>query len=178
MREAVRVLAQSVALCAITLALAGSAAASSAQPAQTPAKAPSASTAPGQASAPSAVQTLFGELTPPIVAGLLLLVAIVFAFLLVVEVSRGGPVAIESFWGGFGGGIGGWRLSPGLVYLIVMIFFGAMSSMAVMRIITPANTSDATSSPPSKDDIAGQPSQGTKPTTPAETAAGAAATSK
>jgi hypothetical protein len=35
-------------------------------------------------------------------------------------------VEIQSHWGGFGGGIGGWRLSNPLAYLIVAVAFGGL----------------------------------------------------
>ena len=80
------------------------------------------------------------DASAPIVAGLLTIVTLVFVTLLVAEVSRGGSVAIESSWGGFGGGLGGWRLSPGFVYLLVVIVFGSMASMAVARILPGGET--------------------------------------
>jgi hypothetical protein len=76
---------------------------------------------------------LLSALSAPVVGTLLLIVAIVFAGLLVYEVSRGGAVSIESSWGGFGGGLGGCRVSPAFVYLVIVIVFGSMSSMAILQ---------------------------------------------
>jgi hypothetical protein len=39
---------------------------------------------------------------------------------------RDDPPRIESHWGGFGGGLGGWRMSPSLAYLLGAIAFGVM----------------------------------------------------
>jgi hypothetical protein len=42
-----------------------------------------------------------------------------FLLLFIADVRRGGSPRIESHWGGIGGGLGGWRLSRSLSYLLV-----------------------------------------------------------
>lgn len=130
-------------------------------------------TTPAPTPAPSGVERVLGELTPPIIAALLLLLAIAFSLALFVEISRGGSVAIESSWGGFGGGLGGWRLSAGLVYLLAVLFFGAMS-MGVLQLVAWSTTGDATREAAAK---AASPAPAPQPATPAAgttAAAGAA----
>lgn len=47
-------------------------------------------------------------------------------FLAVTEIFRGEPPAVESHWGGFGGGLGGWRISSSLAYLLAALFLGGL----------------------------------------------------
>jgi hypothetical protein len=85
-----------------------------------------------------------------IAAAVLVTLAALFVVLLVLELRAGGHVAIESSWGGFGGGMGGWRLSTPLVYLIIVVLFGAMGSMALSRLRAPtasAQTQQPTTAP-------------------------------
>lgn len=42
-----------------------------------------------------------------------------------------GGLWLESHWGGLGGGLGGWRVSNALVYLVVFAFFGGLAIAAV-----------------------------------------------
>jgi hypothetical protein len=46
---------------------------------------------------------------------------------------REGSPTIESHWGGLGGGIGGWRLSLSLVYLLGLIAFGLLLVVATWK---------------------------------------------
>lgn len=54
--------------------------------------------------------------------------SIYFLFLFVQRLERGGAPQIETHWGGIGGGLGGWRMSTSLGYLLVaivlMLLFG------------------------------------------------------
>ena len=123
-----------------------------------------------QTTAP-ANQTIAGlpvdESLTRIMGVVMLAVAVFFLILLTVELRNGGPVSIDSAWGGFGGSLGGWRLSPGLVYLLIVIIFGAMSAMTLSprvstpppgtgqtvrteraATIPPANTAPANTTPP------------------------------
>lgn len=43
------------------------------------------------------------------------------------------PPAIETHWGGFGGGLGGLRVSPSLLFLVVALVVGAMAVMVLPR---------------------------------------------
>lgn len=63
----------------------------------------------------------------------LIVAAVVFGLLLVITVPRffvavasEEGAAVEAHWGGFGGGLGGWRLSPALMYLLAIVFFGGL----------------------------------------------------
>jgi len=96
-------------------------------------------------------------------AGIALLAGIAFGALLVFELSRGGGVAIESSWGGFGGGLGGWKLSPGVVYLLGMLTFSA-SSLIFMQ---PRAASPASSNAPKQNPAAQNPVAQTSQTPPA-----------
>jgi hypothetical protein len=40
---------------------------------------------------------------------------------------------VETHWGGFGGGLGGIRVSPSLLYLVVGLVLGAAAVMLVQR---------------------------------------------
>ncbi|WP_416896262.1 MAG: hypothetical protein ACMVY4_12010 [Minwuia sp.] len=51
----------------------------------------------------------------------------VFVWLLL----RGEPVGIESHWGGIGGGVGGWRVTAPLVFLLLTLFFGGATAAVV-----------------------------------------------
>src|SRR5271154_126167 len=42
-----------------------------------------------------------------------------------------GAPHIESHWGGLGGGVGGWRVSPSLIYLSGAIIFGILMAFSV-----------------------------------------------
>lgn len=46
--------------------------------------------------------------------------------------AQGSSVGIESSWGGFGGGLGGWRISSALAFLLGALFFaGAFATVAI-----------------------------------------------
>jgi hypothetical protein len=53
-----------------------------------------------------------------------LLVRVVLA--LAREIREGNPPGVESHWGGFGGGMGGWRLSPALSYLFATLVLAGL----------------------------------------------------
>lgn len=143
MRTTAKGLAQLIMPLALLLLLAVSATGSGAQPAgQAPSADSSAQVPDGtDAGRPGGLDGLYAT----VVAGVMLAVAIWFGFLLVSELRRGGPVAIESSWGGFGGGLGGWRLSPGFVYLLGVLVFGAMSSMTLLSLATRESDAGPTS---------------------------------
>jgi hypothetical protein len=56
-----------------------------------------------------------------------------FIVMLIRGLSRGYSPEIASHWGGFGGGVGGWRISPTIVYLIGALFFGSLLALVVHR---------------------------------------------
>jgi hypothetical protein len=71
---------------------------------------------------------------------LLLLFGIVLVMLLWVfgkSLRDGDGVAIESHWGGLGGGIAGWRLSAPLIYLLGIVFLLGISATVAWRIFPP-----------------------------------------
>jgi hypothetical protein len=61
-------------------------------------------------------------------AGLLILGVIVLfcGFSFMTSVRKDGPLSFESHWGGLGGGVGGWRMSESLTYLMATIVFGVL----------------------------------------------------
>jgi hypothetical protein len=94
----------------------------------------------------------------------LLLIAIVLTYQLMGvlgalkgEVKEGGAPAVESHWGGFGGGMGGWRVSPALSYVFAALLLAALvgSIAAILdrrvRVVpssgTPQRTSAAAPAP-------------------------------
>jgi hypothetical protein len=60
--------------------------------------------------------------------------ALIFLILFVERVQRGGAPKIETHWGGIGGGLGGWRMSSSLGYLIVAIILSACFSMLLIKL--------------------------------------------
>lgn len=56
-------------------------------------------------------------------------------FLALAETARGGPPSLETSWGGFGGGLGGWSLSPALTYLLAALFLGGLFGVLVDRVV-------------------------------------------
>ena len=75
------------------------------------------------------------RVTPYLVNGALVVLALmtlVFTGSFLREMWRDRPVKIETSWGGFGGGLGGWWLSPSLVYLIASLVFGSLLCMTVV----------------------------------------------
>jgi hypothetical protein len=68
----------------------------------------------------------------PAVAGALLLIvsALLWGFR---QSARDEPPRIESHWGGLGGGLGGWRMSASLGYLIAALAFGGMFTAFASR---------------------------------------------
>jgi hypothetical protein len=60
------------------------------------------------------------------IGALVLLVVMLLLLREFVRAVRYEPPRIESHWGGIGGGLGGWHISPSLAYLVAAIAFGAM----------------------------------------------------
>lgn len=77
--------------------------------------------------------------TAALLFGLLLAVllgaALAFFFLAFTETARGGPPSVESSWGGLGGGLGGWRLSPALVYFLTALFLAGLFGYLADRVV-------------------------------------------
>jgi hypothetical protein len=71
-------------------------------------------------------------------AGFLILTVGAGVFLwLTVVATRREDTMIESHWGGFGGGLGGWRVTPALVYLIVALACVGMLGIVTLRASPP-----------------------------------------
>lgn len=56
-----------------------------------------------------------------------------FLFLFAQRLEQGGPPEIETHWGGIGGGLGGWRMSRSLGYLLVAMALAALFSFFLLR---------------------------------------------
>src|SRR5262249_61640630 len=65
-----------------------------------------------------------------VAAAALLLIALIL-LLGFIQTVRDDPPGIQTHWGGFGGGLGGWRISSSLAFLIGAIAFGAMFAVVV-----------------------------------------------
>jgi hypothetical protein len=64
----------------------------------------------------------------PHVLGALLLAVLMLVFLgLFVAEARRHPASVDSHWGGFGGGLGGFRISASVLYLLAALSFGTMA---------------------------------------------------
>jgi hypothetical protein len=80
--------------------------------------------------------------SPWVVNGLLSLLGLatlIFLGAFFASVRKDPRFAIETSWGGFGGGLGGWTLSPSLVYLIATLALAGMLCMAVSKAAGPAS---------------------------------------
>lgn len=50
----------------------------------------------------------------------------------------GDGVGVESHWGGIGGGVGGWRVTTPLIFLLLTIFFAGLLTASVQFADPPA----------------------------------------
>jgi hypothetical protein len=66
-------------------------------------------------------------------AMVLLVIGVVFATKRFIDADRGQPFGVESHWGGLGGGLGGWRVSPQVIYLVVALAFAGMLTALASR---------------------------------------------
>jgi hypothetical protein len=64
---------------------------------------------------------------------------LIFLVLFVAANQRGIFPAIESHWGGLGGGLGGWQMSSSLSYLIGAVVFGILFSVVILQEENSAN---------------------------------------
>jgi hypothetical protein len=89
----------------------------------------------------------------------------------------GDGVAIESHWGGLGGGIAGWRVSAPLIYLLGIVFLLGVSATLAWRIFPPpkdlagqtqvASPSPSPSPSPTSAPPSSSPSPSVRPSPPA-----------
>lgn len=70
--------------------------------------------------------------------GVLGLGTIVFLLLFVRMAERGISLQVESNWGGIGGGMAGWRVSPSLTYFAATAIFGVLFAIFVFQLERPA----------------------------------------
>lgn len=66
-------------------------------------------------------------------------IAVQFAWSLASTMRRGGSVSVESNWGGFGGGLGGWRLSPALILFVASLFFAGIAVTLLLQLTRPSS---------------------------------------
>jgi len=52
-------------------------------------------------------------------------------------VRRGNAIEVETHWGGFGGGLGRWRISAPLACLLAAALFGCLLSVLVLKVVAP-----------------------------------------
>jgi hypothetical protein len=88
--------------------------------------------------------------------------AIAFFVLTLVELIRERRVGVESHWGGFGGGLGGWQASPALLYFVgTILLAGMLTSLAYRSLPGPPekNETQASSTDAAKKEQTPQPSK-------------------
>jgi hypothetical protein len=61
-----------------------------------------------------------------LVLGIVAAITLILFFQFVEEMRKGSETGIETHWGGFGGGLGGWSISRPLVYLLAALAFGCL----------------------------------------------------
>src|SRR5439155_21104920 len=72
---------------------------------------------------------------------------LIFLGLFVWTMERGGSLQVESHWGGIGGGLGGWRASASLAYLLAAIAFGVLFAFFVIRLDRPPSSDPKATQP-------------------------------
>lgn len=72
----------------------------------------------------------------PVIAGILLLI-VIYLLTGFARHARQNPPHIETHWGGLGGGLGGWRVSASLAYLVAALAFGGMFTAFSTRWLFP-----------------------------------------
>jgi len=68
---------------------------------------------------------------------------ILFAFEFLSQVKRGHTVGVESHWGGLGGGLGGWRISAALSFLVASLVFALAFSAVAVKFLDSREQPDA-----------------------------------
>ena len=129
--------------------------------------------------APATVITIQGvSLWHGIALGLLALFTVVFLFLFIRTLERGGTPQFESHWGGIGGGLSGWRVSTSLTYLAGAFVFGLLFAVFVFQLdLSRRDEPPASSATPSQTRTQTQPASGsTPPAATPDTNAGASGT--
>jgi hypothetical protein len=79
--------------------------------------------------------------------GILAVGTVVFLALFVLMLQRGVSARFESHWGGIGGGVGGWWMSPSLTYLVAAAVFGVLFAILVLQLERRAASSSSGPAP-------------------------------
>jgi hypothetical protein len=95
------------------------------------------------------------------VTALILLFFTLALLRLFISHARNDPPRLETHWGGLGGGLGGWRMSASLGYLLAMLAFGAMFTGFTTRWLLPPEKNDTPA------DSAKAPARSSRPTSAA-----------
>ncbi len=94
--------------------------------------------APVKSAAPGPTKVIFNidgvALWHGVALGVLGLGTVVFLLLFVRMVERGMSLQVESNWGGIGGGMAGWRVSPSLTYFAAAAIFGVLFAIFVFQL--------------------------------------------
>ena len=98
--------------------------------------------------------TLLGALSPQAFMTVFLMIVTAYFLRLVVLETRQEPPHIETHWGGFGGGLGGWTFSRAIIYLIVAIVFGTLLMGHALSNLSRTDSSARTASSPGSPDTA------------------------
>ena len=80
--------------------------------------------------------------------GLFAIVLLILLWAFGSAIRNGDGVAIENHWGGLGGGIGGWRLSAPLIYLLGIVFMLGVSVTIAWRLFPAPKEAASSSTPP------------------------------
>ena len=94
-------------------------------------------------------------------------VALVFSARLIRSLDNGDYLGVESHWGGLGGGVGGWRISTPVIYLVCVVSFGALAAVSMRQYPNPGPSAQANA--PAKPTV--NPAAGATAETPAATPA-------
>jgi hypothetical protein len=128
----------------------GAAAPAQTAPSGTPAQPPGGTRAPASAAAnersPGMQQLQDLPLSTPriVVLSLLGFGALIFLGMFGFSAYLGDSPRMESQWGGLGGGLGGWQLSPSLAFLIAGLLLSSFFVLASLLWMTPLNVSPPT----------------------------------
>lgn len=124
-----------------------------------------------------AAAVYFGRMSAPgaIAAAVFGGAALFFAERLVRSLDRGERASFESAWGGLGGGLGGWRLTTPLVYLVATALFGTLLMVVAVQEMPPGRASAApvttekgkTEAPAAEQETEGQEGEAGEPAEPA-----------
>jgi hypothetical protein len=86
-----------------------------------------------------------GEIGAAYIAPIILFEALslIFLFLFLQDMASAPFVALESRWGGLGGGLGGWRMPRSIVYLLCTLVFAVLFATAAEHAVDRAASQNA-----------------------------------